>query len=154
MATWILVAHRAGARILERSEIGVAPHFLAHIDHPEGRLRDSQLGTSRAGVVRDSGRHHAGVLAPEESPSARIAAVFAHDLARRLERGRLAHRYQNLIVIAEPRLLGAIRSELSAPTRRLLRRELALDLADLDDARLVARVDAILRENRSIARPL
>jgi protein required for attachment to host cells len=147
MATWILVAQRAGARLLERTELGAPPKIIRHIDHAEGKLLDAQLGTGRAGVAHDSGGHH-GVLATEESPSERITAAFARTLAGILERGRLDARYQNLVIIAEPKLLGALRKALPETARRMVRDEVGLDLGGVDDNHLIERVGALLPSAR------
>ena len=52
--TWILIAHRAGARIFENDGPGTGLKHVDAIAHPEGRLEDKALGSDKPGRSFDS----------------------------------------------------------------------------------------------------
>jgi protein required for attachment to host cells len=126
MKTWIVVAHRAGARLLEQ-EGDDKPKVFEVLDNPAGRAKEA-AATSEVPEPRESAREHA-------------ARAFATELANKLQRGRLAKRYQELFLIAAPRFLGALRSALDPATSSLVCGTLAKDFAKLSDHELIARLE-------------
>ena len=81
MTTWILVAHRAGARLFENKGPGKGLSLVENIDHPEGRLKDHDINADRPGRAFDNlgaGRHGMG---KEVSPTQHVSQQFAKSLA-------------------------------------------------------------------------
>ena len=58
---------------------------------------------------------------------------FAKQIARRLDSERRDGGIDELTVIAEPRFLGVLRTQISAPTRKVIVREVARDLVHADE---------------------
>lgn len=126
--TWILVAHRSGARILENRGPGKGLELVQNVEHPEGKLKNREINTDKHGRSfdrRGSGRH---AYTTEQDPAGRLAEQFAKQLANLLDEGRMRHRYEQLILVAEPRFLGILRGALSGPTLALVRSTLDKDL--------------------------
>lgn len=144
--TWILVAHRAGARCYASSGPHHALTLVEQIDHPEGRLRNREIDADAGGRSFDrfGGQRHA--LESEDSPVEHLAGVFAKELADRLRDGRVAHRYDQLVLVAGPRLLGRLRDALDAPTAALVVKSLDRDVGELSEADL----EKYLREHLSL----
>lgn len=117
--TWILVAHRGGARILENTGSGQNLNLLRDIPHPQGGLKSKDIGSDRParGVHRHGGRT---TFQQEQEPPAHLAEVFARQLAGLLDDGRLKRRYGRLVLVAEPRFLGMLRAALSRATDELV----------------------------------
>lgn len=131
--TWILIAHRAGARIFENDGPGTGLKHVDAIAHPEGRLEDKALGSDKPGRSFDShgpGRH---ALGKEHGPAETVAQEFAHALAARLDAGRTKHAYGKLVLVAEPRFLGMLRAALSPQTAALVSATLDRDLGGTAD---------------------
>ena len=124
MGTWILSAHRAGACLYEQAVKGAALETLITIDHPEGRLRDRQLNSDRFGRAFDSHGHGRRAMAPSERPTERIAADFARTLTEDLNTARAAGCFDHLIIVAEPTMLGLLRSQLDDATSKHLQHTL------------------------------
>lgn len=117
---WILVAHRGGARVFENKGPGKGLNLLHDIRHPEGRLKNKDIGADKPGRSFDSrgqGRHS---LSSEQEPTAHLAEQFAKQLSSLLEEGRNQQRYGKLVLVAEPRFLGNLRAVLSPPTAALV----------------------------------
>jgi protein required for attachment to host cells len=128
--TWIVVGQRAGARILEQKRPGADLRLVSELDHPEGRLKSGEIDSDKPGTSFSSGpgpgRHP---MAPEETSHDRVVANFARELAEVLTRARNEHRFDQLVLVAEPRFFGLLRGKLDDPTAAMLTGSLHKDLA-------------------------
>lgn len=130
--TWILVAHRGGARLLANTGPGKGLQLVEDIPHPDGRLKDGDINADRPGRAFDivgAGRHS---MSKEQSPTERIAEQFAKALVERLQQGRNENRYGALVLVAEPRFLGELRAALDAPTAALVTATLDKDFGGIE----------------------
>ncbi len=136
ITTWILVAHRGGARLLANTGPGKGLQLIEDIPHPDGRLKDGNINADKPGRAFDSfgaGRHS---MSKEQSPTERIAEQFAKTLVERLQQGRNENRYGALVLVAEPRFLGELRATLDAPTAALVTATLDKDLGGMETREL------------------
>ncbi|MCA9622152.1 MAG: host attachment protein [Myxococcales bacterium] len=130
MTTWVLVAHRGGARLLQ--QVDDDPFVVIDtFENPDGRIHPSAPGSPTS---QRSGR-------PSEprDPS----APFAHELASQLQKGRNDQRYDDLVLIAAPRFLGTLRAALDPATSALVRGTLDKDFGGLKDHDLIKRLEKI-----------
>lgn len=143
--TWILVAHRGGARLFENTGPGKGLQRLDHIDHPEGRLKNGELNADRPGRVFDSfgaGRHS---MSKEHEPKEQLAIQFAKRLGSLLDKGRASNHFHQLVLVANPRFLGELRAALPAHTAARVTATLDKDLAGVSDHELPAHLGAALQ---------
>lgn len=142
--TWVLIAHRGGARILENKGPGKGLILLQDIPHPEGKLKSRDLGTDEPGRSFDShGARHS--FEQEVGPAAHVAEVFARQIAGILEEGRVGQRYGRLVLVAEARFLGILRSALSRDTSALVTATLNKDLAHVETQEMSKRLQDVLQ---------
>lgn len=130
--TWILVAHRSGARLFENRGPGKGIELLQTLEHPAGKLKNHEIDSDKHGRSfdrRGTGRH---AYSSEQEPTTHVAEQFAKQLAALLEDGRVQSRYHRLVLVAEPRFLGILRAELSAPTSALVTATLDKDLGGIE----------------------
>lgn len=142
---WILVAHRGGARVFENKGPGKGLNLLHDIPHPEGRLKNKDIGSDKPGRSFDSrgqGRHS---LSSEQEPTAHLAEQFAKQLSSLLEEGRNQQRYKKLVLVAEPRFLGNLRAVLSAPTAALVSGAVDKDLGGVSPHDMPKHLGNLLR---------
>jgi protein required for attachment to host cells len=142
---WILVAHRGGARLFENKGPGKGLNLLHDIPHPEGRLKNKEIGSDRPGRSFDShgqGRH---ALSTEQEPTAHVAEQFAKQLSSILDDGRNQQRYRKLVLVAEPRFLGNLRAALSSPTAALVTATVDKDLGGVEPHNMSRRLENIIR---------
>lgn len=141
MKTWVLVANTSFARLFEAGERGGRMVELIGFIAPQGRAHDSAFTRERPGRVQESagvGRHG---IEPRLQPHEKHAAEFAHELAEVLERGRVDHGYQRLVLMAPPRFLGRLRGSLHDQVSRLV-----VDAHDKDVSHASAGdIEALLR---------
>ncbi len=145
MKTWIAVAHRAGARILEHTGPGKALELIEDIDHAEGRLKNGDIDADRPGRAFDrlgGGRH---ALEREESPHDRDASSFARELAGKLRDGRNQQRFAQLVLVAEPRFLGILRGALDPVSEGMLAGTVNKDLAHVEVRDIAPHLSHVLR---------
>lgn len=125
--SWILIANRTGARVVEKQ--GPQLSLLETIDHENGRLRDRDIDSDRQGRSFDRMGASRHALSNEESAHEHDARMFARELARRLHDERLKHSFERLVLVAEPRFLGYLREALDEATERMVIATVAKDLA-------------------------
>jgi protein required for attachment to host cells len=106
--TWILVANRARATIFASCGQHLPMTVVGRIENPHGHGRHAATGEEAA---RDHDEH-----------------PFATQLATMLDEKRGNGVFDQLILIAQPKLLGMLREQLSEPTRRVIKHESNQDL--------------------------
>ena len=133
-----MVAHRSGARLFENRGPGKGLELLQAFEHPAGKLKNQQIDSDKHGRSfdrRGGGRH---AYTAEQQPTTHVAEQFAKQLSTVLDEGRMQQRYVQLVLVAEPRFLGILRSTLPLSTAALVVATLDKDLGGAD-AREVAR---------------
>lgn len=143
--TWILIAHRGGARLLAHTGPGRGLQLLDDIPHPEGRLKDGDINADRPGRAFDiigAGRH---AMSKEQSPSEHVTEQFAKTLVERLQQGRNDNRYDALVLVAEPRVLGELRAALDAPTAARVTATLDKNLGGIETRDLAPHLAGVLK---------
>lgn len=144
---YVVVADGGAARILHEPESGDPRRKLeevARLERASAHQPARELTTDRTGRVFDSGgrtgagpqtraRHGAQ---SDYDPHAVEVERFARRVARQLDAERSRRRIDELVVIAEPRFLGVLRPRISAPTRRLVTREIPRDLVRAQPAQI------------------
>ena len=132
--TWIVVAHRGGARLFENKGPGKGLNLVNEIDHPAGKLKNREIDSDRQGRAFDSRGVSRHAYEPELLPTEHVAEQFAKQLSVLLDSARNQKRYERLVLVAEPRFLGNLRSALNAQTASLVSGTVDKDLA-MTDAR-------------------
>jgi protein required for attachment to host cells len=136
--TWILVAHRAGARLYSSAGKDQPLHLVESIPHPQGRLRNQDLDADTGGRSFDRVGHHRHAMGVEEEPTEHLAMAFAKKLADKLRNERVMGHCERIVLVAGPRLLGKLRDALDPATAKLVARELVKDFGELSDSELPA----------------
>lgn len=143
--TWILVAHRSGARILENKGPRKRLELLQQIEHPEGRLKNHEINSDKSGRGFDGKgvEHHA--YSNEHAPTEHVAEQFAKQLSEVLEHGRTRRRFDKLVLVAEPRFLGNLRAAIPAQTAALISATMDKDLGGVETRDLPKHLNGVVR---------
>ena len=137
---WILAANSGNATLFVADSPKSQLMEFETFDNPEVRVKQNELTSDRQGRSFDShgeGRH---ALAVETSPKEHEQISFAKTIVDRLERGRIDHAFDRLIVVAAPGFLGLLRANYSAPLSELLSTEIDKDYTALRPDELRARL--------------
>ena len=130
--TWILVAHRGGARLFESPGPGKGLQLVEDIPHPEGRLKSGEINADKPGRAFDTFSRRHG-MSQEHEAADQVSLMFAKHLCDKLEKARTGNRFGRLVLVAEPRLLGELRAALDKPTAALVSATLDKDLVGVDN---------------------
>jgi protein required for attachment to host cells len=136
--TWIIAADESRARVLQVADR--EQHLLEVEDmlNPDARLQERELQSDaeprfngHGGVGKAGSAPTGGPASDRETQGAveHSAKVFARELGRYLEKARTDHRYDELVLVAPPKFLGALRKELGKEVEKLVADELPKDLS-------------------------
>lgn len=128
--TWILVADRARARILEAGPDQRLTE-VACFAEPAARASEATLTTHRPPTVNESVGPMRHSIEPHTPLRDKISARFARSLCDALEDGRNQGRFDELVLVAPPRFLGTLHAELGKSLRACVAREVRRDLTSL-----------------------
>lgn len=142
--TWVVVAHRAGARILEHRVPGKGLSLVTQVEHQEGRLRNSEINTDRPGRAFQRKGEGRSPMGTEESAHDRDAATFARQVADLVHTGRNENRFAQLVLVAEPRFLGLLRGALDGVTANTVSGTVSKDLAHVEVRDLAPHLENVM----------
>jgi protein required for attachment to host cells len=117
-SAWVVVAESSRARLFRRA--GRVLEELEDFAHPQGRARNRDIDADKGGRSFDStgrGRH---AMERHRDAHRTEVAVFARQIAARLEAGRTANEFERLVLIAPPQFLGELRAALDPDTAALV----------------------------------
>ena len=124
---WLLVANSSLARIYKLDK----NHQLTELkvlEHPESRLRNSDLVEDKPGRDFESSGTRRHALEQKTSPKKQEFTVFAKLLADYLENARNQGGFDALYIAASPSLLGLLRQSMHANTAKLIKGEVDKDM--------------------------
>ena len=143
--TWILVAHRAGAKLFESRGRGRSVETVIEVDNPSGRLKVSEQVSDRPGRTFSSAGSERHAYSPDEGFLEHKTLGFARELCALIEKGRVTNRFDDLVLVAGPDLLGKLRECLSRSATEQLVATLPKDLPMLDERGLREHLEGVLR---------
>lgn len=142
--TWILLADGAHARVYENTGVGKGLNLVSDGTFDEPVLPNRDMSTDKPGRSHDRvgmGRHSLQAKTDLHSQS---KIDFAKLLATFLDKARADHRFERLILIAPPEMLGDLRAAIPESIRQLVDGELAKDLVLLNERELPAHLTGLL----------
>jgi protein required for attachment to host cells len=126
--TWVLIADASRARVFEHNRSLRSLTLAFEDDRPELRDRSLTRDSDRPGRTQDSageGRHG---LEPHTSIDDRVREQFSRELVERLQSAANEQRFGQLLLVAPPSMLGAIRKHLGENLRERVIAEIDKDL--------------------------
>jgi protein required for attachment to host cells len=120
---WIVVADGSRARILARKTPRGDLTLVESLDNPVSRQKTREILTDSPGPE--------GTSDPLSLPGELEEDRFARRLAQRLSDGAHRNLFKGLVLIAAPRFLGVLRSELPRPVSARVLTELAKNFTAL-----------------------
>ena len=136
--TWIIAADESRARVLQVTGQEERLTEIEDLVNPSGRAQNRELQTDaeprfsgHGGVGKPGGSTTSGPGSDREAQGAveHSARTFAREVGRYLDKARTEHRYDQLVLVAPPKFLGALRKELHKEVEKLVAEELPKDLS-------------------------
>ncbi len=129
--TWIVVANNSFARFFTTESQSSPLIEIETLTHLEGRLHDRDMTSDLSGKIKgEGGVGHA--FEPPTDPKKHEAENFAHLVANHLEASHNEHKFEQLLIVAEPSFLGLLRNQLSAHIKKLICFELDSNIVSLN----------------------
>lgn len=131
--TWILVCGRDGARLFEHSGKDTKIRLVETFLHPEGRLKEQDIVTDRAGRNfhrTDKVTHSGGRTGDARAHSDHL---FAQEIARYLKKSRESSVYGRLHLVASPHFMGILKGVVDPVTLKSVTGMLDKDLAHFSE---------------------
>jgi protein required for attachment to host cells len=125
--TWVLVANSSMAKIFKAEKNRVLKE-LEVMEHPESRLHDRDLVTSRPGRTFNSVGASRHAMEPQTSPKEVEFTNFARQISERLNQARAEGLYHKLYVVASPSFLGLLRQILNSSVTQVIAGEVSKDM--------------------------
>jgi len=126
----IVVANERKAEFFDAYRPGTPLNACGTLENPTGGKKDSELETDRPGRRMGGGQgqpHHHGVDG-ERSTEQHELTLFAKVVGQRIDADRIGHRFDRLVLVAPPKMLGLIRQALPVQSQSLLASEISKDL--------------------------
>ncbi len=144
--TWILVADRCRALFFRSSESDLSDiKLLKTIEHPEGHLKPQEINTDKPGrFPSEDGSHPSGD--PTTDIRHHSAEEFAKTIIEALDHARNHDEFDHVVLVAPPLMLGELRKKCDSPLAKCITVELDLELANLPDRDIQARLQEELCE--------
>lgn len=142
---WILVAHRGGAKILEHVGRKQDLSLVMQLDNPRGTLKNQELKSDKPGRVGSSDYAGLNPCTTEEQPREHVLSTFVKSMVDTLEHACSAGLFDQLFLVAEPHLLGKLRSEIGPTVNKKVAGSLAKDLVHVRDQELYGYVAPMLK---------
>jgi len=140
--TWVVVADEAIARILEKPRRGGDLVPVEELTDPDAHAKEAELHHGphgrRAGVGGSNGTQ--ATVSASDSERHQHAQAFAARIAQRLLACHREQRYDELHVVAAPRLLGYLRKALDPTLSGVIVETLDKDLVQEGNAELTRRL--------------
>ena len=133
--TWVVVADANGARILRFNKRTEPWQQVEHI-RPDGAGATETADYAPKSSAHKGALHGHGEVTPKDTKERHLA----HAIARALERGMVDNRFDALVLVAAPKLLGELRENLSRGLQQRILAELPKDLVHSDTADLARRL--------------
>jgi protein required for attachment to host cells len=151
---WYVVASATEAKIFASNSTNGSVNLVETLENVEGGIPNHNLGSDRPGRVFNAhnaqaalGSQHSSsqhIYSSHESPHEHLISIFAKQLASRIENARTKNLFDELVLVAEPRFLGKLRTKLSKSTDKLVRDTIEKDLCSLSEQDVVTRLAGLL----------
>jgi protein required for attachment to host cells len=145
--TWIVAADSSRARVLQVLDREQKLQEVQSMVNPQGRMHDRDLQTDGAPRLNGHGGMGKPASAPTggpgsdreaQGPGDHAVELFAKEIGRFLDQARNQHRYDELVLVAPPKFLGALRGELDKEVQKLVADDLPKNLSWLSERELEA----------------
>lgn len=129
--TWILIADASRARLFEHQRSLRSLELVFEDDRPQLRDRELMRDSDRPGRSHESVGQTRHAMQPHTTNDQRIREHFARELTERLQLGANEHQFGQLLLVAPPAMLGALRSQLGEGLRERVIAEIDKDLTKI-----------------------
>ena len=137
---WIVLANASHARLLSRDSATDPLVPMATLEHPESRLKGSQLADDRPGHEATDNSSGGNRYEPRSDVRRKEHQRFAREIAHRLDAGLAAGEFNAVWLFASSPFLGELKAQLSDAVNKRVHLALDSDLTALGLAEIEQRL--------------
>jgi protein required for attachment to host cells len=141
---WALVANGGQARIVEMRRKPYEFRPIAELVSEAQHLTSKDLVSDASGRVYHTQGPGTHAMQPRSDPQETAEGQFARSLADKLDKAANLGRFERLLIVADPRTLGRMRTLLNRTVAARVADEVALDLVSLPPNQLEPRLKKLL----------
>jgi protein required for attachment to host cells len=141
---WALVANGGQARIVEMRRKPYEFRPVAELVSEAQHLTSKDLVSDASGRVYHTQGPGTHAMQPRSDPQETAEGQFARSLADKLDKAANLGRFERLLIVADPRTLGRMRTLLNRTVAARVADEVALDLVSLPPNQLEPRLKKLL----------
>lgn len=104
--------------------------------HPENRLQEKNMASDRQGYSFSSHGHGRKVFSKRVDPKEHEINQFAKEISEYLKNSEANNEFDQLIIVAAPKLLGTLKKEFNNNILKLITYELKKNIAKLSTAEI------------------
>lgn len=134
---WILLADQAHARIYTRNYVDSAMQQLLVLEHPAARQHQRQQGTDRPGRGQSTGSHGRHAYEDHARFPEQESAAFLRGVAQQINTAIRQEEMDQIILVALPRTMELIKSELTEQARDKVAAEYAKNLIGMPEDKMI-----------------
>jgi protein required for attachment to host cells len=127
--TWVLVVHGNAGKILEINKNDKKILVKKEFSHADINKKGHDVYTDRPGRSFESGNPSRHSMSSENLVDHEHKA-FAKEIAGYLDKEYEGHKFNRLVAVVSPALLGIFRKEIPESLKKVISHELAKDLVD------------------------
>jgi protein required for attachment to host cells len=113
---WVLVADASRADIYSRHQRRSPLEVVQSLTEDQARAKEQDLVADAPGRAFDRAGRGRHALEPAHTEKEHLRTNFVHRITKVLQSARQAGRFKQLVVIAAPAMLGALRGQLDEAT--------------------------------------
>jgi protein required for attachment to host cells len=132
---WYVIASAAEARIYEKDATSGDLQLITSLEHPESRMKGSELSSDRPGHNQSAGDGH-GSYVEKSSPKEYEAEKFAIEVGQYLNAQRNQNSYGDLCIAASPGFHGLLNTHMDKQVANLVSKHIKKDLTQVKDSDL------------------
>jgi len=141
---WVLVANSGQARILEMQRNPYEFHQVSELVSEAQHLTNKEIVSDASGRVYRAQGPGTHSMKPRSDPHENAEEQFSRSLAQKMEKAARLGRFDQLLVVADPRTLGRLRQQMDKSVSSKLAEEVTLDLVGLPLNQLEPRLRQVL----------
>lgn len=133
---WIIIANSNDCRIYEYQKKLNRLTLIKEINHPENKLKSKDLGTDRPGHYNSSTSARGSYSQPTELNEINFEN-FARELAAGLDKERINHDFDELVVIMPAHMEGLFLRHLNKNVKELITKSLQKNIMHFSEPELL-----------------
>jgi protein required for attachment to host cells len=146
---WIMLANSNDCRIYEYDRHDKHLALIEEISHPEHLLKGSVYWTTDGpGHYKAMGQRRGAF--EEVDPVEQSIDEFARDIARRLDKGRNKHAYEDVTIIMPARMEGLVLKHMNKHTKEFIKMIVQKNVVFMSDHELALYVEKLFSKSRNI----